>query len=169
MAFLVRRIARAKWPEEICEICDLDGDAISDLRTTDNTLSLWYIDDESQLEKAALALAASSKSEKIDSFSVVWMPVEDVAEKGLSIVETDGDTVVSDLIKSHRDLSDVTYSRIGDTAEIILKELISNKHVRRFTRSEIKKVLIDAYNSQRLAIEKCNPRLIEEIQKAINN
>lgn len=166
MAFLVRKIARAKWPEEKCELSFLDGDAISDLRTTDNTLSLWYIDSEEELETAALALSASSKSEKIDSFTVVWVPLEEIQAKGLSVVKSDGDTVVADLVKMHRDLNEITYGKLGSTAEVIMDALITEKHYKRFTRAQIKSALIEAYKTNRICVEKCNPKFLSEIEKA---
>ena len=114
---------------------------------------------------AALALAASSKSEKIDSFTVVWIPVEDIKRKGLSIVESDGDTVITDLVKTHRDLSGITYGKLGNTAELILEQLTSNNHVKRFTRAELKKALAEAYLDDKICLNKCNPNFIVELQK----
>lgn len=167
MAFLVRKIARAKWPEELCEIDSLEGDAIADLRTTKNTLSLWYIDEEKDLEIAALALAASSKSEKIDSFSVVWIPIDKLLERGFSIVSTEGDTIVKDLTDKHRDLNCITYGKLGDTADLILHELICEKHYKKYTKAQVKKFLVDAYSAERICKEKCHPSLLTEIEKAL--
>ena len=70
LAILVRKIARAKWPDELCGIDKLNGDAISDLRTTNNTISLWRVASEAELPSAMLALSASSKSSKVENVSL---------------------------------------------------------------------------------------------------
>ena len=50
MALYVRKISRAKWPEDVSEfnnIAELKSDALADLRTQNNTLSFWKIESES--------------------------------------------------------------------------------------------------------------------------
>lgn len=167
MAFLVRKIARAKWPEDKCDIMDLYGDAISDLRTTENTLSLWRIESEDDLPTAALALSASSKSDSIETISLVWISEDLIREKLIPIDEhSPGDTVVSDLVNLHRDLYGITYKSLGDIADILMSELIEKNHYKRYPRSEVKASLAKAYNENRIAQEKCLPELLAEIKKA---
>lgn len=167
MAYLVRKIARAKWPEEICSVSDLCGDAISDLKTTANTLSLWRIETEDDLPTAALALSASSKSNSIEGLSLVWIPEEKIRERLISIDENSpGDTIVADLMPLHRDLCSITYSSLGGFADLILNELIQEKHYRRYTKGQMKTALAKAYNDKRISEEKCLPELLCEIKKA---
>lgn len=166
MAFLVRKISRAKWPEEMCDVVDLQSDAISDLRTTGNTLSLWRIEEESDLPNAALALSASSKSNKIENVSVVWISEELIDQQRIKIDEnSEGDTVVSDLSNTHRDLCELTYKSLGDFAKILMKELIEKRRYKRYSKGEIKKALVKAYTENRIAEEKCTSELLAEIQK----
>ena len=167
MAFLVRKIARAKWPEDTCDILDLCGDAISDLRTTGNTLSLWRIESEDDLPTAALALSASSKSDKIETISLVWISEDLLREKLIPIDEhSPGDTIVSDLVGLHRDLYGITYQSLGDIASILMSELIEQKHYKRYSRSVVKDALAKAYIDNRICEEKCLPELLVEIKKA---
>ena len=167
LAILVRKIARAKWPEEICSINMLNGDAISDLRTTNNTISLWRVDSEAELPTAMLALAASSKSSKIENVSLVWFSEEAFFEKNIQLdANSPGDTIVSDLAPFHRDACRITYKSLGDLATLIMAELIQEKHYRRFGPAAVKEALVSAYKEHRIAEEKCMPDLLEEIKKA---
>lgn len=167
VAILVRKIARAKWPEEICSINMLSGDAISDLRTTNNTISLWRVDSEAELLTAMLALAASSKSSKIENVSLVWFPEEALLDRNIQLdTDSPGDTIVSDLAQFHRDACKITYKSLGDLAVLIMTELIQEKHYKRFGRAEVKQALVNAYKDHRIAEEKCMPVLLEEIKKA---
>lgn len=170
MAFLVRKVARAKWPEDICDINDIGADLItSDLRTTGNTLSLWRIESEEELLTAALALSASSKTSKIESVSVVWIPEELFINKGIRIDDSNvGDTVIFDLAETHRDICELTYKKLGDIAEIIMNEILKAGHYKRFSKSEIKAALSTAYSNNRIKEEKCDERLIEELKKLSN-
>lgn len=164
MALLVRKIARAKWPDTVCEITNICGDAIGDLRTSKNTLSTWKIDSLDDLESAILALAASSKTTKIETMSVVWFPEDKLSDHDIAIDEgTLGDTVISDLQNTHRDLSGVTYKSLGVISSIIINQ-ISTEKSKRYTKSEVRKILIDAYQNERIQREKCDPKLLTEIE-----
>ncbi len=165
MAYLVRKISRAKWPEQICKVTDIMADAISDIRTSGNTLSVWKIDSLEQLDEAALALAVSSKTSKIEKMDIVWIDEECFHSKGISIVEADGDTAVGDLIKTHRDLCGLNYKLLGDIAEIIIGELLHNKNYKRYTKNSVQKALCNAYRNRRIEEEKCTPELLKEIRE----
>lgn len=170
MAFLVRKISRAKWPNDVCELCNIPGDTVSDLRTSSNTLSLWRIETEDDLEKAALALSASSKTERIEMVSVAWIPEELFTENCLSLENSSvGDTVVFDLENTHCDVCNLTYASLGIVAQTILREIIKEERYKRFTKGHIKKILTKAYLDDRIEESRCKPSLIQEIKKALEN
>lgn len=114
-----------------------------------------------------LALAASSKSSKIENVSLVWFSEEALLGKNIQLdTDSPGDTIVSDLVQYHRDACKITYQSLGDLASIIMTELIVNKHYKRFGRAEVKRALATAYKNDRIAKEKCMPDLLDEIKKA---
>lgn len=167
LAILVRKIARAKWPDELCGIDKLNGDAISDLRTTNNTISLWRVASEAELPSAMLALSASSKSSKVENVSLVWFPEAAILERNIRLdSETPGDTVISDLASLHCDACEITYKSLGDLASVLMLELIQEKHYKRYSKAEVKKALVNAYKDKRISAEKCMPSLLDEIQKS---
>lgn len=167
MSYLVRKISRGKWPNEEIDKDLLEGDTISDLRTTKNTLSLWKVDSEEELESAVLALSASSKSESIEAIDIVWIPESVLMEASMTISDAvPGDTVINDLSMTHRDLTCVTYKSLGDLAEIITHEIVSNRHHKKITLGKVRKALAKAYKEKRIAEEKCTPLMLEKIRQA---
>ncbi|HXD92952.1 MAG TPA: hypothetical protein VNX01_07035, partial [Bacteroidia bacterium] len=79
MAFYVRKISRSKW--EKGSQSDPDADAITGCtRTSQNTLSLWLVENDFDVEvdKAFLALACSM--ERADGFEVLLLEEQSVNE-----------------------------------------------------------------------------------------
>ncbi len=163
MSYYVRKIARAKWPETACDINSLPADAISDLRTTGNTLSVWRIDSLSDLDKAALALAASSKSDKIETISLIWIDEEEILHNSFATENSEGDTIVEDLSSLHRDFVGLTYASLGSLSSLIIKSLELNQY-QRYTKAKIKSALLDAFKNSRIPKERCHPALYDQLQ-----
>ena len=90
--FLARRITRAKWGESpSVSVNGLPADAITaDLRTHDNTLSLWACGEGNQedVEEAALAIAAAG--DRVDKIDLVWVPAKELAGDGQSVEQVAG-------------------------------------------------------------------------------
>ena len=163
MAYLVRKISRAKWPDQVCNIEELNGDAISDLRTTANTLSLWRVEDLDAIDEAALALAASSKSEHIETLHVVWFCEDDVLKQGFILADdSPGDTIISSMVNDHRDLCELNYKSLGKFSEMIMQG-VAEKNCRRYPKAIMKKAFVDAYRKDLIDKQKCQQKLLNEI------
>jgi len=168
MALLVRKISRGKWPDNPCSINCLQADAISDLRTQGNTLSVWRVENLNEIDEAVLALAASSKTERIETITIVWEDEEVFLKKGITVNDTvEGDTVVTDLRPKHRDLSDLSYDSLGVISEIIMNSLNSS-NTKRIPRQDVKKILVNAYKNDRISEEICTESLNSELLNAVN-
>ena len=168
MALLVRKISRGKWPDNPCSINCLQADAISDLRTQGNTLSVWRVENLNEIDEAVLALAASSNTERIETITIVWEDEEVFLKKGITVNDTvEGDTVVTDLRPKHRDLSDLSYDSLGVISEIIMNSLNSS-NTKRIPRQDVKKILVNAYKNDRISEEICTESLNSELLNAVN-
>lgn len=99
MSFLVRKITRSKWPDDFCELHDIKADAYTDLRTTNNALSFWKIEEERELEDVMLALATGPNC-SLEKVTVAWVDEEELQSKGIEIETSEGDTVIDDLKKT---------------------------------------------------------------------
>lgn len=140
MSLLVRKINKAKWMQlDISETDDVSADAITNcLKTTKNTLSVWKNDTEEDLEQAVLALVANQ--DHLDTIDVVILQEDSLNEYNLNIVASPGDTPVESLVESHRDIADLTFSRLGSIKDHIV-ERIRNNHIKRFTVGTLKKLI----------------------------
>ena len=165
MGYYVRKISRSKWPDKPCDIKLLKSDAIADIRTQGNDLSVWKIDDLSQLDHAALALACSSKTEKIESITLVWIDEDEIIRYGIDVDATQpGDTIIPDLAVGHRNFSNLTYGKLGDISNLIMKE-IGTDCCKRYTRSTLRDFFKSAFDDHKIDEAKCMPKLLEDIKK----
>jgi hypothetical protein len=80
MPTYIRKISRAKWQkgyEEGSIPSDANADAITGCtRTSDNTLSLWKVDNEGQIDEAILALSTSFQ--RLDGIDVLLIDDTDI-------------------------------------------------------------------------------------------
>jgi len=88
MSFLVRKIARGKWPDNDYPLVNIPEDIPAkfslDLRSNDdNSLSFWYIDSENEddLKEAVLALATGPQVDSVDNIDIVWLDREQLEKK----------------------------------------------------------------------------------------
>jgi len=162
MSLLVRKINKAKWLQvDISTTDDVSSDAITNcLKTTKNTLSVWKIDTEEDLEQAVLALVANQ--DHLDTIDVVILQEDSLNEYNLNIVASPGDTPVESLVEAHRDIADLTFSRLGNVKDHIV-ERIRNEHIKRFTVGNLKKLIKKSIEDGLLKKED----LKESIQKKI--
>jgi hypothetical protein len=123
MPLLIRRINRVKWEQIVNTGIDKDvsADAITNcLKTFNNDLSVWHIESDKDLEKAILALITGRSQTKLSTLHIVIIDETVALNKGLSLSNTNGDTVVKELINTHKDLTNLTYSKLGIVKDLIL-------------------------------------------------
>jgi hypothetical protein len=164
MSYLVRKIAPAKW-SSVQSLEYLSADALTaDLRTANNTLSLWEIDSENKLNDVILALAVSKNATKIEKMDLVLIPKETILAQQLSIRPSSGDTFAEGLSDTHREIVDLRYPSLGVVAQIII-DLLSKTAPTTITKKQVENIVQAAYNDQVIDIS-CLP---ESIQKTIKN
>ena len=163
MSILVRRINRAKWQQIINEddTSDSSADAITNcLKTTNNDLSVWKIDTIEGLENAFLALITGSQQTKLSTLHYVLLEENVVLEKGLSLKESEGDTNVVSLKNTHKDISKLTYRRLGIIKDLIIEQL-KNDDETFFTKSQLKEILKKAIHEGKVSKDSLNPDLVK--------
>ncbi len=167
MPLLIRKIERAKWkPDEKLKVANVPSDAITgSLRTQNNTLSVWqfnYEEEEKIINEGVLALVTGPQVKDIDSFDIVLLDYNELQKKELEITREDGKTHVEDLVHAHRNISNLTYTKLGTIAEIILNELYENR-VKRVVKPEIIDIIIGAIKQNRIDFK----NLYEKIQTIV--
>lgn len=155
MPLIARKINRAKWGEaEVDTLDELWSDPITScLRTSNNTLSVWSIDDSSELNEAVLAIVTGFRH--LDSIDVVLIDIDDIEREGINYEQTEGLTPVDELKQSHIDIIDLNYSRLGLFAKLVQKN-IHEDNCFRLTKGDLRKVISQAIQDGRLKIEDLN-------------
>lgn len=140
---LVRKINLAKWRTCVSNTYhEIPADAITIcMKTSQNRLSVWHIKTDDELKGAVLALAATF--DRLDAIDVVVLEEDRLSESGLTIEQTDSYTPVRNLAHTHRDICNLTYSKLGLVAGFIL-ERVQGDEVYRFTRTQLKQLVSDA-------------------------
>jgi hypothetical protein len=149
MSLFVRKIEKSKWTQnDIFNGEPVSADAITICsKTKNNTLSVWEIDDISQIENVVMAMIASD--DKLDTLDIVCFSDELLYKKGLNIKVVPGKTRYSKMAGRHRDIIDLNYPKIGSYAEIIVNELV-NKRDQRYTVGCVKQLLRKALSAGKI-------------------
>lgn len=131
MAYLVRKISHGRF-QKICDAANVDNieaDVLSaELRTTDNELSTWVINNDSEIDKAILAMASSS--DHLQSMTFIMLDEDSVRARELIINEKLGNCPIEDLANCHRNISNLSYKALGDVLKII-KETPQSRVIRK--------------------------------------
>lgn len=125
------------------------GDAISDLRTHGNTISVWDTPDLSDANISPILATLALNGDKLEKIVYVTLDEEEILSKGLIVRSVLGqcDSVIDKtILERHKDICEVDYWHLGFLAEYIY-ERIDKGFVYTATLANIKccvKALIDS-------------------------
>jgi hypothetical protein len=125
MPLLLRKIRQARWydhkavpwlPEG-----SLQADALSDLKTEYNALSVWQVkDDKSNLEDIVTALAAECAGPTNLDYAIFDQAL--LLSIDVEVTRTPGQTSYAKASDWHRDLPELTAEKLMDLAGIIMTQ-----------------------------------------------
>lgn len=127
MGYLVRMINKeqnwSQYQQGIPQIDQIKADSISELVTSDNCISTWYIDTPKNIDRAVLALASGFRN--LDSIKLVLLDIEKLEKCGLTAKQSEetGLTKAKGYEKYHYDIIDLNYQRLGKLAQFIISTL----------------------------------------------
>ncbi len=141
------------------------GDVISDLRTRNNTLSVWCADSEEDIKDAIVAMSLS----RTNLSKMVALLIDEADLNAMQIFLSNqfmGDAPgATELIrKKHRDLIEIDYKRLGVLSEHMMK-IVHNKEKRvELTKPNLRELL-----EQYKAVNKINPAEMKpELRENLN-
>lgn len=142
------------------------GDAFSDLKTTENRLSVWKADTKDDINDAIVALALNRDS--VCKINYFLLNEEKLAEMGIDIVN-DQEGIAkglldSTVLKKHRDLTDIDYWRLGFLAEYMLQLAKTEDNRNVVSKLEVKKLLIQYKEANKIDPGLMNARLKEDLK-----
>lgn len=168
MAYLARKIARAKWePKNDMSPDDIPADAVTaDLRTKDNMLSCWRLDTDSNDDVRQVALALVTVAERIDVMDLVWIDHEALNAQGFTMSDTPGETPVESLRDDHVDLIGLTLTRLNTLSALVVESLHQGQY-QRFSKKELTDIIIEAVQENRVEIVRLKDKVKAEVEKQL--
>ena len=140
------------------------GDAISDLRTTSNTLSVWKADTQQDIEDAIVALALGR--DKVQTLNYLLIDESELERMEIQIssdVLGDIKGLDEQIRKKHRDLIEMDYWRIGYLAEYMIG-LVNKGKFMICTKKNIQALLEKYKNSNKIAIDNMLEKLRNDLK-----
>jgi len=163
MSLLVRKIQRSKWGD-CAENSDVpvNADALTNcLKTTGDTLSVWFAQDDSDLDSAKIALIGTmSKLEKID---IIVLDESELAANDVVLAETPGITLAKPLVDRHRDLARLSVIEMMKVSSIIQRKLVEGE-TERIGKPELLRLFKKAIDNGLIV----KSELSDDLQKALN-
>lgn len=145
---------------------DLPSCIVRDLRADDNALSLWEIPDEETNLPQVIAALASNRKILIDNFDYALLSTSYVDDVNFICSHKNGTTPYTDMNPYHRNLSNLSMQKLIYFAHLLCKY----GHFRRKGWKELRALLLDAVNNNKLDLNKVPEELKQSlgIKNALN-
>jgi hypothetical protein len=160
MALLLRIITKPKWvAPDWMAAGDVPGDALTDLRTENNGLSVWGVEpDRSNLNTALAAVASNRK--RLDKLDYTLLDEAVLPAIPIKCVRSEGITPhLAANAAMHRDLVEITVQKLAHLAH----EMMTLERVR-VTQRQVGVLLREALQSGAIDRTRIEPNLLMELE-----
>ena len=141
------------------------GDAIADLRTKSNTISVWHTPDLTDANLKPVLATMALNCDKIDKLFFVALDEKELQKKGLMFRYAQGlsaSVTDAEILDRHRDIYEVDYWHLGILAEYIYDLIEENKV---YNKS---KNTLEGWAKELIAADKADPnKMNNEIRAAL--
>jgi hypothetical protein len=123
MAYLLRKIRKARWTQEVDWLLeeDLQADALGDLGTASNELSVYHVaENRDNLNQVIAALAVNTKESSNIDFALFDENL--IAELGIKIKKSKGELADDQVNNWHSDVYEISASKLLVLAKSIKKK-----------------------------------------------
>jgi hypothetical protein len=142
MSYLVRKIERSKWNGSDTAGAPIKADVVAScIRPLGSELSVWFAQNEADIEQAKLAMLAATT--KLATIDLVVIPLVEVDGAGLTVASNRSELGPESLKSLHRDISNLDLDSLKKVAQIVQAHLAAGNS-KRITRSECKEILQNA-------------------------
>ena len=173
MAFLVRKLNRMEEVFSLVGVTDIH-EIYADIPTTEfrtkkGTLSCWHIETLEEIENAVLAVAITSSD--ITKMDFIVIDTDFIHTNSLSFEQTYAgqDIAIPDLQNTHYDIIGITTDKLINCTKIYqsVAELDpdGNRFIIRYTAGEIKDLLKQAIEAERIDDSKAPRKIKEHLDK----
>ncbi|MFC5548160.1 hypothetical protein [Massilia aerilata] len=134
--------------------------AASCIKPNASELSVWFAADDAELEDARLAMLAAMN--KLATVSLVEIPVKEIEEAGLQLVESVPKVGPESMKLLHRDIADLDLNTLHTVAKIIQRHLAEKKD-KRITMSQCRDILKKAIADERFPISQLHADISKKL------
>ena len=159
MARLLRTLSKAKWlPPDWIDAGEVPADALSDLKVTDNAISVWQVEDDStNLETVITALA--SNRERLDKVDYTLIDESVLSQIQIESVSSEANTPHIKANTAHRDLVKLTVNKVA----LLASEMMPLDRVR-IPQKDVRRLLLEALSTGVIDRRRINPGLLSELE-----
>jgi len=165
----LRKISKSRWygheahrwlPNGSLEADAIQADAMSDLRTESNALSVWRINDNrTNLEQIIIALAANLP--RPTHLDYALFDQQFLVNNEFKIEQLPGNTPCAAANSYHFHLTELSVHKLTEVAEIIKGKAERNRYTKKETLALIKR----AIDSGVISRERLGPSIVEAVKK----
>ena len=141
------------------------GDAIADLRTTENRLSVWRANSEEDIDDDIVALALNRDA--VSKLSYVLLKEEALAELEIDIADDklgNASGLENTILEKHRDLIEIDYIRLGFLADYMTKLVRDDMTCVVKSKNDVKNLLNKYKNENKIEIDRVKPSLKQDLK-----
>ena len=136
---------------------EIQSDALGDLQTRANKLSVFRIETEDDTERVAIALAANR--DNLANLDYAIFEDTTLVPAGISILQQEGETPDPEANKLHYDLTNLTVRELG----LLAQAVAAGEHSRKLPK-DVKAGLQRGIQSGDLDQGRLKPQLLQKIQ-----
>lgn len=140
-----RAISQNKW-FTVFSNANYCGDSITgDLRTSQNTLSVWKIDESDKDSIDYYCIITALNRNKLAKVDYVIFDEKDFSDNGIELKQEEGLCPAfsnNDIKKKHFDLINIGYNELGKIAKVLREKVLKNESIT-VTKQEIKKKILN--------------------------
>ncbi len=146
MNYLLRKYSYNKWKANNgLTPMQFSADSVTNcIKTRKNQLSVWLSESNDftnpEVEKLVVALATTM--DKPDVMDFVWLETDWFEKEGIPLVFNEGQSKYLSVNDKHRDLSELNLVGLSKVGEHIVSQMQTAKNCKRFSRSEILKLVL---------------------------
>lgn len=149
--YLLRSFSLSKWtPNLTKELINFETDPLTACtRTSSNQLSVWEIEslswDSELIHKIITAFALNKDNPATLDF--IFLDGNFLTEKGIEIIHNDAETPYEEMNKYHKDLTELTYEKLGIVADHIVSQLKDSSTHKKIERADVISLVADIYSN----------------------
>ena len=169
MRFL-RVITQPKlWRRDYCkELSEVSSDIVTScLRTKNETLSIWQVESDHDIENAIAAFV--SVRDQVNYVEYIVIPPGKLQEHGLSVTGSDGKTPFKKQNNKHYDITGLNYSLLGNVTSTICELLQGEVAIQRKSKQDVKVLLSETVKNGDIRLIDLKPEVQKTVEKYLAN